>query len=250
MKIIKTSLLVMLFLCFTINATQAQQAFQVHQDNVKPSMIMEYEKIAKEFNEASVANNVQATWFTATTNDFKYFYITPIENFADLDKRPFADMANTMGDKWKALFQRFDKCYDSHGSYILIKDDSLSYMPEGITNAPEDENYRDWFYMYYTPENAEKIKEGIKAVKDFYISKGSKQYYRIYKNGFGSMENFYLVSIASKDEIDSAQKSKTNKEVLGPDRWDTFSKVMNYTTRVEEYTGEMRPDLSYSPKTD
>ncbi len=250
MKTIKTTFVLALILCFTINSAQAQQLFQIHQDNVKPSKVAEYEKIAKEFNEASTTHNLQASWVTAMSNDFRYFYITPIENFAELDKRPFADMAKAMGDKFGDMFNRFDKCYDSHGTYIMASDEELSYMPEGKTTAPADENYRKWFYLYYTPKNAKKVREGMKAVKELYTSKGSKAYYRVYRNGFGSMESFYLVSVSAKDEIDSAQKGEANKEVLGPDRWETFNKVMNNISRMEEYSGKMRPDLSYSPKKD
>jgi len=248
MKTIKTTILLALFLCFSINQSTAQQAYQVHQDNVKPSKFMEYEKIAKEFHAASVEHNLQATWFTAMSNDFKYFYITPIENFAKLDERPFADMAKAMGDKFGDMFDRFDKCYDTHGTYIILSDDELSYKPAEDAKPTETQNYRKWFYMYYKPENAKKIREGMKAVKAMFKSKGSTEYYNVYRNGFGQLENYYLVSIPAKSEIDSAKRGAANKEVLGPDRWDTFSKVMNYTTRTEEYTGEMRPDLSYSPK--
>lgn len=248
MKTIKTTLLLALFLCFNFSISQAQQAYQVHQDNVKPSMLMEYEKIAKEFNAASVEHNLQTSWFTAMSNDFKYFYITPVENFAELDERPMADMAKAMGDKFRDMFDRFDKCYDSHGSYIIMRDDALSYMPEDAKEAPEGENYRKWFYVYYTPENGDKIREGMKAVKEFYKSKGSTEYYRVYRNGFGQMENYYMVSVSAKDEIDSATRGKANEEVLGPDRWAVFKKVMTYASRMEEHSGEMRPDLSYSPK--
>ncbi|GAA4899616.1 hypothetical protein GCM10023311_26250 [Flaviramulus aquimarinus] len=248
MKTIKTTVLLVLFLCLTCNVSQAQQAYQIHQDNVRPSKFMEYEKIAKEFNAACVEHNFQGTWYTAMSNDFKYFYITPIENMAELDERPFADMAKAMGDKFGDMFTRFDKCYDSHGTYIVVRDNELTYMPEDKADAPADENYRKWFYMYYTPENAKKMREGMKAVKEFFTSKGSKSYYRVYRNGFGQMENYYMVSISAKDEIDSATRGKANDELLGPDRWEVFSKVMNYTSRMEEYSGEMRPDLSYAPK--
>jgi len=250
MKTIKTSLLSLVLLCLSVNALQAQQMFQIHQDNVKPSMMMEYEKIAKEFNEASIANNVQATWFTAMSNDFRYFYVTPIENFAELDERPFADMAKAMGDKFTDMFKRFHKCYNSHGTYIIVRDDELSYQLAEDAQPNESENHRTWFYIYYTPENTKNIREGMKAVKELFSSKGSKQYYNVYRNGFGQMENYYLVSVPAKNEIDSATRSEANKEVLGPDRWDTFNKVMNYATRTEEYKGEMRPDLSYTPKTE
>ncbi|AUP77212.1 hypothetical protein [Flavivirga eckloniae] len=248
MKTIKTAIILTIVLFLTCHVSQAQKMFSVHQDNVKPSKFIEYEKIAKEFVTATTEHNVQDEWFAAMSNDFKYFYITPIENFAELDKKPFADMAKTMGDKFLDMFTRLNKCLDSHGTYIVLSDDDLSYMPDGASEAIKGENYRKWFYMYYTPENAKKVKEGMKAVKELFKSKGSTNYYRVYKNGYGSLENYYLVSVSAKDEIDGATQAKANQEVLGPDRMETFSKVLNHISRMEEYSGEMRPDLSYSAK--
>ena len=79
-------------------------------------------------------------------------------------------------------------------------------------------------------------------------TKGSKQYYRVYRNGLGQMENYYMVSVAAKNEIDSAQRDEANKAVLGPERIDTFNKLLKYISRMEEFSGEMRPDLDYAPK--
>ncbi len=250
MNTIKSTLIIAILLCFTCNLSLAQKMFLVHQDNIKPSKMMEYEGIAKEFNAACIEHNVQTEWVTAVSNDFKYYYITPIKNFAELDERPLANMAQAMGDKFGELFNRYDKCYDTHGSYIVVSDEALSYMPEGAREAQEGQNYRKWFFMYYTPENSKKVKEGMKAVKELFASKGSTNYYRVYRNGFGAMENYYMVSVSAKDEVDGATQAKANEEVLGPDRWDTFSKVINHISRMEEYSGEMRPDLSYSPKKD
>ncbi len=248
MKTMKSILTLVVLLCLTCYSSHAQQMFLVHQDNVKPSKFMEYEKIAKEFNEACMTHNLQMEWFAASANDFSYYYITPIENFAELDKRPMEDMAKAMGDKFTDLFNRYDACYSSHGNYIVVSVDELSYMPEGASESLEGQNYRKWFFMYYPPKHAKKVKEGMKAVRDMFASKGSKQYYRVYRSGFGAMENYYMVSVASKDEIEGAKEAKANNDVLGPERWETFSKVMNYISRMEEYSGEMRPDLSYSPK--
>lgn len=248
MKTIKTTLLLAFFLCFTCNALQAQKMYQVHQDNVKPSMMMEYEKISKDFKAACVEHNLQAQWLTVTMDDFRYLFVTPIENFAELDKEPFADMAKAMGDKFGDLFERFNKCYDSHGDYIILLDEELSYMPEGISQTQEGQDYRDYYFIHYTPQNGKKIKEGMKAVKDMFATKGSKNYYRIYKTGFGSPSSYYLVASSSKDAIDSATKQKANQDVLGPDRYETFNKVMNYASKMEEVTGKIRRDLSYSPK--
>ncbi|MEP1488468.1 MAG: hypothetical protein ABJK28_08565 [Algibacter sp.] len=248
MKTIKTTCLLVLILSLTVNFAEAQKLYRVHQDNVKPSMVSEYEKIAKEFNAACVEHNLQASWITATTSDLKYMYVTPMEKFAELDERPFAAMAEAMGNKFTELFERFDACYDSHGSYIIGLNEKLSYMPEGISQTTEGENYRDYFFIYYTPANAKKIREGMMAVKELFVAKASKNYYRIYHSGFGTMESYYMVAMSSKDEIDSATKSVKNKDVLGPDRFETFDKVMKYASRTAESTGKMRPDLAYSPK--
>lgn len=249
MKNLKTTLLFAFILCLSFNVSQAQnKLFSVHQDNVKPSMIGEYEKIAKEFNAACEEHNVQTSWITATTGDLRYMYVSEIENMADLDKRPFADMAKAMGDAFGDLFNQFDKCYDSHSSYVIVMDDELTYMPEGFSQTQEGQNHRKYFYLYYTPENGAKIREGMKAVKELFASKGSKEYYRVYRNGFGTAESYYMVAISSKDEVDSATRGKANDELLGPNRYETFNKVMNYATRLEELSGAIRPDLAYPPK--
>lgn len=246
MKTIKQ--LAIIIFSITIIPNISAQMYRIHQDNVKPSKVMDYEKASKDFKEACESHNVKTSWATASTNDMTYFYISEIENMAELDERPFADMAKAMGDKFGDLFDAFDKCYDSHSSYIihLVKD--LSYMPDGYDMAKDDMNYRKWFYIYFTPQNARKIREGMEAVKKLYESKNAIEHYRIYRNGFGTAEDYYLVAVSSKDEIDGATKSKENEKLLGPNVWDTMKKVMDYAERFEEVSGRMRPDLSYTPK--
>ena len=211
-------------------------------------MVGEYEKIANEFIAACKKHNAQTSWLTATTSDFRYMYVTPIENMAELDKDPYTEMAKAMGDDFGDMFNRFNKCYDSHGSYIITMDEELTYMPDGISQTQEGQNYRKYIYLYYTPENHAKLKEGMKAVKEMFASKESKEHYRIYRSGFGIMESYYMVAISAKDEIDSATRGKANDELLGDGRHEVFANLMKYVSRFEELSREIRPDLGYSPK--
>jgi len=188
MKTLKNTLILTFLLCLTSNLFQAQNnSYWIHQDNVKPSMVGEYEKIANEFIAACKKHNAQTSWLTATTSDFRYMYVTPIENMAELDKDPYTEMAKAMGDDFGDMFNRFNKCYDSHGSYIITMDEELTYMPDGISQTQEGQNYRKYIYLYYTPENHAKLKEGMKAVKEMFASKESKEHYRIYRSGFDIM---------------------------------------------------------------
>lgn len=248
MKTIKTTFLLTFILCLLVNFSQAQKMYQIHQDNVKPSMVKEYEKTAKEFAEACRKYNPQTPWVAATTNHMQYLYISPLENFAEMDKDPFAEMSKAMGDDWKNIFENFNECYDSHNDYIITLSESLTYMPEGITQMQEGMDHRRWIYLYYTPQNSKKVYDALKAVKDLFVSKNSKSYYRIYRSGFGCAENYYLVAISSKDESDEFLTGKANQDVLGDERKPIFDNLMGSIARYEEISGDMRPDLSYSPK--
>ena len=171
-----------------------------------------------------------------------------MDNFAELDKPLYADMAKEMGDDWSNLFMSFDTCYDSHTDFVITLINNLSYMPEGMSQMQEGQNYRKWYYIYYTPENGQKMFEAMKAVKELFVSKNSKEYYRIYRSGFGCPENFYLVAVSAKDELDAAMTSKANDELLGDEWKEVFGKVMDVASRFDQISGWMRPELSYSPK--
>ena len=171
-----------------------------------------------------------------------------MENFAELDKDVFADMAKAMGDEWGNIFKNFNTCYDKHGDYVLVLDENLTYMPEGVTQTPEGENYRKFYFLYYKPENQGKLREAMKNVKDLFASKGSKEYYRVYRSGFGVTDSYYMVAVSSKDEADSAIRGKANDELLGEGADEVFGNLMNTASRFEEISAWMRPDLFYSPK--
>ena len=245
------TLVAMIFLIPTTNTAQdmsANQSFWVHEDVVKPGMVAEYEATCKELIGHLKTHNIQEANFIVTnTADSRYLYVGPIDNMADLDKSVFATLSEKMGkEKMNALFDRMDKCYDVEQDYVITLDNDLSYQPGGINQTPEGENYRKFHYLYVTPGNRAVVKEKMKAVKDMFVNKGSEVYYRVYKSGFGTRGEFYMVAVAAKDEVDYAQKAKANEVLLGEDgkmvMWDMFSNLLSY----EEYVGEMRPDMAYS----
>lgn len=247
MKQIKSILLLLIICAFSVQLS-AQKMYLVHEDKVKPSKMMDYEKAAKAFQAASLKHQPDGSWLAVSMDDFRYLYVTPIENFAELDKNPMEDMAKAMGDDFGNIINDMGKCYDSHGDYIITMDESLTYMPEGISQTQEGMNYRNFYFIHFTPENEKSLREGMKAVKDMFASKESKNYYRVYRSGFGVMNSYYMVAMSSKDEVDSATKNKANEELLGSERYETFQKVLGSANEMYEITGNTRPDLSYKKK--
>lgn len=248
MKTIKNTLIIAFIFCLTLNVAQAQQRYQIHLDNVKPSMVGDYEKVIKEFINACEKHHPQTKWITTVTSDFRYFYVTPFEKFSELDTNPFSDMAKAMGEEWKSIMARFDKCYDSHSNHVITLVDELSYMPEGSSQAQEGMNNRKYYWLYFTPQNEMKLREALKGIKALFVNKNSDFYYRIYRSGFGNPESYFLVAVSSKDDIDAAMHAKANDELLGDMRHEVFGNMMQYLSRFEEYDGAIRPDLGYAPE--
>ncbi|MGI9546294.1 MAG: hypothetical protein ACR2MM_03590 [Flavobacteriaceae bacterium] len=251
MRKIRIWILAVLFAVpMSIIGQDAPKMYWVHEDQVKPSMIMEYEKSAKQLVENCQKHNIQTLgWITTATNDHRYLYVSPISSMADINYDGFDPLVEAMGEEaFGQMFSDMDKCYTSHGDYIIVLNEELTYMPEGFTQTPEGEDYRRFYYINTTPEHNGMLKEKMKAIKEFYASKSSKVHYRVYQSGFGTMGNYYMVAVASKDGISFETMGEENRSLLGDERHQVFSDMMKYVTSIEEVTGMMRRDLAYSPK--
>ncbi|WP_037319701.1 hypothetical protein [Salegentibacter sp. Hel_I_6] len=224
------------------------QAYWVHEDQVKPSMLKEYEAVTKDFIKACKEHDLkEADWATARIDGGTYLTIAPINSMADFDKNPMAPLAEKMGEEnFRAIFSRFDKCYDTHRNYMVHLIDDMSYMPNGLTTNTEGEDYRKWHFFHVTPQNIANLRDKMKEVKSLYETKGAKQHFRIYRNGFGSTGDYYLVVISAKDAQSYAKTSEETDKLLGEEGEKLFDDLMQYVHKYESKTGRMRPDLAYN----
>ncbi len=253
MRTIKSKLFLVLMSMAITSAIYAQdeksQAFWVHEDVVKPSMVAAYETICKELTSNMKKHNIQEMNVIVTnTNDNRYLWVNPIENMAQIDNPVFATLSEKMGpEAMGALFDRMDKCYDIEQNYIIHLDKELSYMPSGITQTPEGQDYRKFHYFHYTPGNSAAVKKKVQAIKNLFETKKSKLDYRVYRSGFGTRGAFYMVAIAAKDAVDYATKIAGNNELMGEEWQNTYSDFIGSLEKYESFEGRMRPDMAYSP---
>ena len=254
MRTLKNALLTLCALMLLTINVQAQddsksQAFWVHEDVVKPSMLAEYEAVCKELVDNMKKYNIpEVNTLVSTTTDNRYLWVGPIENMAQLDKPIFATLSEKMGaENMGALFDRMDKCYDIEQNYIIHLDKESSYMPGGITQTPEGQDYRKFHYFHYTPENRAAVKEKVQAIKKMFTDKGSKVDYRVYRSGFGTRGEFYMVAVAAKDAADYANKIAANNEMMGEEWQSLYSSFIASLEKYEVFEGQIRRDLAYAP---
>ncbi|RMA57044.1 hypothetical protein [Ulvibacter antarcticus] len=254
MKTKHTSLLILIVLLFLPFAQFAQvtesQAYWVHEDPVYPAKVLDYEALSSTLAANCRKYDIKkANWITISTDDLRYFTLSPIKNMADLDKSRFSVLQSKMGEKeFNALFENFDECYDTHIDYIIHLDNDLSYMPGGVVQVQEGMEFRKLEMWYTTPQNFPKVLELAKQFKALYEKKNSKEYYRLYRSGFGSPGQFILLAISAKSAEDYERIRKENKELLGEARTPIYEELLRSIIRVETLNGYMRQDLSFTPK--
>jgi hypothetical protein len=245
-----TMVLGMLILIATLTMNAQNQRFLIHADYVKPSMQSEYVEITKAFVAECKKHNLQnSDWTQLRLDNGTYITFEPIPNMAALDIDTFAPLVEKMGkEKFTALLDRYAKCYDRHGSYIITRIESLTYMPEGAIAAQEGQNYRKYHYLYVTPSTSKMIAEKMKAIKELYAKKGSKEYYRVYHSGFGTLGEYFLVVISAKDELSYAKQSDENDALLGDEGKKLLDDLFQNISRYDPITGYVIPSLSYTAK--
>lgn len=244
----KTLIVVCTFLLVPLCFLQAQDKYWVHEDIVKPSMIVSYETVCKELTSNLKKHNIQGfNAIVTNTSDHRYLWVSPIASMADINRTAFQTLSEKMGGTaMEDLFDKMNKSYDTEHDYVIILDKELSYMPSGITQTPEGQNYRKFHYFHYTPSNEDSVREKAAAIKKLFESKGSKVDYRTYKSGFGTRGAFYMVAIAAEDPVDYATKIAENNKLLGEEWAKIYGDFQASLLEVEIVEGQMRPDMAYS----
>lgn len=248
-NIIPLILFVMAPLLAQAQGDDSYQAYWIHEDRVKPGMTEKYEKVSKDLIAACKEHDIKDnSWLTVRMNDNTYMYVTPINSMADLDKNGFETLAEKMGaDKMGAIFERYNDTYNKHGDYVIYLNKNLSYMPGGVSQTVEGQNYRLFYYNYVTPENDKGFADTMKKIKSAFEKNNSKMHYRVYKSGFGTMGTFYMIAVASKGEVDMAQNGDENWEMMKDDFQPLLNQLNKHTYKMEEKRGWMRPDLAFQP---
>jgi len=240
----------MLLLLTTLTTIAQNQAYWIHSDFVKPSKQADYEQVSKDFVEACKKHDIKdIDWVAARIDDGTYLSISPIKNMGDFDKNTLAPLAEKMGeDNFRALFDRFNECYDKHTDYVIRLINDLSYMPRGMNISANGNDYRKYHFFYVTPSTSRLVSKNLKAIKDFYSKKGIKEEFRIYHSGFGAPEEFYVAVISAKDAADYIKTSDEAETQYGDEGKKLFDALFTSITRYETKSGQMRPDLGYIAK--
>lgn len=255
MKTKPISFLITVFICFgTIMGASAQmntstQLFAIHEDVVIPSRVAEYEEAARNLARLFEQHNIPSMQYRAAgSDDFVYVYISPVENYAALDKMNagFVELQKKMGQSAFAnAMDKFNGNYHSHRDYMLRMHPELSYKPEYGNDPTMDMNFRHWDFYHVYPGKETEIEAVAKEWISLNQSKNIEQGYRLYMGDMGTDMPMVLVSFAARNATEYYANSEKNMKALGEEGEKLIQKTMSLVWKYESKDGAMRPDLSY-----
>lgn len=241
---------IILLLVTSIQAQSENQLFVIHEDNVYPSHLIKYEKAVKNLISEMKKHNYDVPYIrTSSTRDFTYYYLRPINNFADLDKNPWKEMAEKLGkEKSKELMGEIRGHYESHRNVVFDLDNKLSFYPEKPRFKMVEAGYLTWDFYYIKDGYEKDVEKLLMEFKKICIDEKITDGYQVYKSIFGA--EFPLIVIVSFgiNQVDLAQENENKwkkiKEKVKPLQTEFFK----YLKKYEQKTGWPRADLSYFPE--
>jgi hypothetical protein len=241
----KKMTLLALFAIVLVNTAAAQDQkmwFSVHEDLVIPSKNEQYVSAMKALKEACLKHQVAVSWVTVRHDDNSYIHLSPIKNFADLDKDYFGDLKKKIGDEaFGKLMNAFSGCHSVHSDFVVEQMPSHSYMA-----PPENETFRDVLYWNVHSGKEIEAEKILMEWKKLYEAKKAPNGFLAFKTVFGRAPGFAIVSWG-KDPVDAATKDQKTMELIGKDAEDLIKRTMAITEQMLSKRAWVMADYSIMP---
>ena len=243
-KLINTSCCVLLFAAWSV-AQDVPTRFAVFEDNVKPSMDVQFKEALKKLKMACEENKITSFgWTSVVFDDNSYHHLVPIKGMRDLDeKNMMADLEGKMGkEALSGIFRDLGKCVDAQSSSVVSFLPDLSYQ----ASPAAEETFRDLLFWQALPEKEMEAESIAMEWKKLHESKNAPNGYAVYKVDLGREPGYVFVSWG-KDEADHATKAMKNNETLGEEGNRLWSKTMLITKSYRSRRAWVLPEFSYMP---
>ncbi len=251
------ALLIIASLCLATGPAPAQDApksqlLSVHEDNVIPSKVEEYEKAALGLVDAIKSHNISSLSYTAASiDDYTYIYFTPVENLGAVEKMnaSFGELQEKMGkDSFGALMKKFDVCYPTHRNYLVRLRPDLCYKPEYGAQISDGLNFRHWDYYHIHPD----MEDQAEAIAKEWVALNEKikspEGYRLYVNSYGLEGPVFIVVQSAKSAADFYTRSEAWMKKAEEAGQSLMKRTMKVVRKFESKDGMIRPELSASPQ--
>ena len=169
-------------------------------------MVDKYEEASDNLTAAFLEYNIEIPSMIASqTDDFTYYYITPIDNYAALDEMntSWGKFIETMGqDKWNKIDAAFDGTIFSHKDFIIRRSGKYSYNPENPRLVTKDAGFILWDWYWLEDGKLSEAAEVIMEIKQLFTDNNIEDSFTIWATDIGIDYGLVVVTQIANDEQD------------------------------------------------
>jgi hypothetical protein len=227
---------------------QKPQLFYVYDFVVKPAMVSQFEAAVKR----EIELGHPSPYNTFSTDDFHYYFVMPIQNFARIDSMEKADdewSAKIGKEKLDALMKSYEGTFEYYKAGVIRFLPELSYAPKLTTPKPEEGNYMSWGFASVEFGKGKEFRDVLKQWVALYDSNKIPMGWNTFVGVMGVEIPLFIWAERAKSAAqyyaDGDKATKTIGEAKVTELW---NKTMAVCRKFESKTGWARPELSNKPK--
>jgi len=252
-KIVFTVVLLM-GLGFVFAAAQAEKKepalLLIEEQIVKPAKLAQLDASLKEMVAYCVEHDFPYGWTTYTDDNYRYYYVVPIQDLADIGNmmKASAELGKKAGDSWQGLMNEYQKTFEYTKTGIIRTRPDLSYVPENPRLKPGEGGYIRWGMCYVKADKVSEFEEIMKKWVALCKEKNIGDGFNTFMGEMGTDNPFYFWAESGKSPADFFIQSEKAMEIFGEEAMPLWTKTMEVLRSYENKGGLVRPELSYTPK--
>lgn len=246
--------LCVLFLALSVSAQTPppkSEFFLIHEEIARPSMLMQYDSVTREFLKALTDKNADPKTFGMSlfvTPDFHYLYVIPISNWAAIDtmQQGWMSLSQSVGkERWQDLMNRGNAAMSSYNEYVVKKRPDLSYVPATPRLKPEERRFSHWMFYYLDTAHLNETEQVAKDYAALFKSKNVGDPFTVYEALSGNDLPLWIVSVPARSAADFYANDERVNAMLGADVRPLQARAMANTRKFEIRNGVYHPEMSY-----
>jgi hypothetical protein len=242
-------------LCALPNLDQAEeqkaQMFMVENISVLPSKVSDFESHVKTIQKFANEYKFPYPIYVYNMDDYSYFYVIPVKNFADIDDFNKAKMEwiERMGqENLMSIFKSGEGSYKHLRWFIIRHRPDLSYTSDEPRFKSEEANYLYIPLSYVKTGKESEFEEICKKWVAYDTSVNRADSYDLFVGDIGTEMPFYFWVARAKSAADFFNQSEIYGTKIGEEFTDLWNRTLALCRKFDVKTGMFRPDLSYIPK--
>ena len=212
---------------------------------VDPSKVTEYEEAVKDLFAGMAKEKFSFPISGAVGADLVHGFLSPIENFAALDKLE-EELSQVIG-KNPQIMERLSKASESRTYWVIRERPDLSYVPENPRLQPDEIRFMHLDRYYLRPGTEAEAEATAKAWVKLYRRKYVADGFRVSVAVTGADLPIFTVGTPAKDALDYQTQARKIQGLLGEEAQELMERSLSIVRRLEPLDITLRPDLSYQP---